>query len=99
MTEGKPGNRSPPVACHDVPHGLSVVATPEAKVVHRELAGGGEGPGGRAIQGEGGRDLPGSDHPGQGRPGRSPEEIASVTSCVGWKNMRMMTRHCRPYPS
>ena len=74
-------------------------ALPEAKVVRRELAGVPKievvGP----VQGEGGGDLLGRDHPGQGRAGRSPEEITSAISCGRWKEMGMVTRHCRPYPS
>src|SRR6478609_4264662 len=79
--------------------GLSVVATPEAKVVHRELARGGEGRGGRAIQGEGGRDLPGSGYPGPRRFGRDPEELISAILCVRWTETGIASRHCRSYPS
>ena len=41
--------------------------------------------GGRPVQREGGGNFMGHDHPGQGRPGGSPEEIASVVCASGGK--------------
>jgi hypothetical protein len=48
------------------------------------------------VEEEGGGTVLGHHHPGQGRPGRSPQEVTSATVCVGWKEMGMATRLCRP---
>ena len=57
---------------------------------------GAEGGGGRPVEGEGRGTVLGHDHPGPGRPGRSPEEIASAISFGRWKETGMAVRHCRP---
>ena len=55
-----------------------------------------QGGGGRAVQGEGRRDLLEHDYPGPGRSGGRPEEVTSSISCSRWKEMGMAIRHCRP---
>ena len=58
MTEGKRRDRSPPVACRDVPHGLSDVAIGCWQTeAHQRKRGGGDGDG---VRGDGGqrRQLP-----------------------------------------
>ena len=55
-----------------------------------------QGGGGRAVQGEGRRDLLGHDYPGPGRSGGRPDEVTSAISCSGWKEMGMAIRHFRP---
>ena len=71
-------------------------ALPEATVVRRELAGVPKIEVVGRVQGEGGGTVLGDGHPGQGRVGGRAQEIISASSCGGWKEMGMATRHCRP---